>query len=146
MPFDELVEEVDRLAGAGALGEDVICQGGETRYRMQHCEQFRARKRIDDLIAESSLVITHGGATVVELLMAHKPFVAFPNPRGAGDHQRGFLQRVASVSDISWSADVHDLLRLVGERRRAGPAVLKETIPRARDIVLRSFVPHARRF
>lgn len=146
MPFDELVEEVDRLAGAGELGEEVVCQGGETRFRMKHCNQFRARNRIDDLIAESSIVITHGGATVVELLMAKKPFVAFPNPRGAGHHQHGFLERVASVSDISWSADVRDLLRLIRERRQAGPAVLKETIPRASDIVRRAFAPIAGRF
>jgi UDP-N-acetylglucosamine transferase subunit ALG13 len=87
MPFDELLEEVDRLVAEEAFGERVMCQGGQSRYRMAHGEQFVARPSIADLIAESSMVITHGGATVVQLLIAHKPFIAFPNPRGAGDHQ-----------------------------------------------------------
>ena len=68
--------------------------------------------------------------------MARKPFVAFPNPRGAGDHQRGFLQRVATVAEISWSTDVRDLEALLRARRAAGPAVVREAVPRARDIVL----------
>lgn len=136
-PFDELLEEVDRLAGAGALSEAVICQGGQSRYQMRHAEQFVARPSIADLIADSSLVISHGGATVLELLRARKPFVAFPNPRLAGNHQAFFLQQVVTVADISWSRNVADLERLLHERRARGPATLRIDLPRAGDIVRR---------
>ena len=83
MPFDELLEEVDLLARNGVLGEDIICQGGQSRYRLSLGEQFIGRPSIDDLIAKSSMVITHGGATVLQLLLAQKPFIAFAkSPRG----------------------------------------------------------------
>ena len=65
MPFDELLEEVDKLSAAGEFGENIVCQGGQSSYRLKHGEQFMARPSIEDLIAESSLVITHGGATVI---------------------------------------------------------------------------------
>ncbi len=137
MPFDELLAEVDRLAGDGFFGEDVVCQGGQSRYRLRHGEQFIGRPSIDDLIGASSLVITHGGATVIQLLLAGKPFVAFPNPRGAGDHQTSFLEAIAAVSAISWSRDVADLARLVGERRALGAATVPREFPRAGGLIRR---------
>jgi UDP-N-acetylglucosamine transferase subunit ALG13 len=137
MPFDELLREVDRLAGLGVLDEQVVCQSGQSNYKLSHGEQFRAKPNIADLIDESSLVITHGGATVVQLLVAGKPFVAFPNPRGAGDHQRSFLAQVAAVSDISWSPNVDDLARLFQERRRLGPATIRADFPRAAALIRR---------
>lgn len=140
MPFDELVAEVDRLASTAFFGEDVICQSGQSSYKTLHCEQFVGRPSIDDLIARSSLVITHGGATVIQLLIGRKPFVAFPNPRGAGDHQGSFLEQVASVSDISWSRDVQDLRRLVDERRHLGTASIRLDFPRAHDTIRRFIV------
>ncbi len=135
MPFAELLEEVDRLAGAGTFGEPVICQGGQSKYRMAHGEQFGGRPSIDDLLAESSLVITHGGATVIQLLIAKKPFVAFPNPRAAGGHQLSFLEHLGSISDISWSRNVKDLARLFIERRSLGAASILTGFPRAGDII-----------
>ncbi len=135
MPFDELLAEVDRLAGADALGEPVICQVGQSRYRLSHGEQFIGRPSIAPLIADSSLVVTHGGATVIQLLAAGKPFVALANPRGAGDHQTSFLRTLSTVTPISWSRDVGDLHRLLRERRALGPAAMPADFPRAAELV-----------
>lgn len=134
-PFDELLEEVDRLAGANFFGEDVLCQGGQSKYRMRHAEQFGGRPGIADLIAKSSFVISHGGSTVIELLRAKKSFVAFANLRVADDHQSVFLRQVATIADISWSRNVADLARLYQERRARGPAILRADLPHAKDIL-----------
>lgn len=134
-PFDELLKEVDRLAEANFFAEDVLCQSGQSKYRMRYCEQFVGRPSIADLIAKSSFVISHGGSTVIELLRAKKLFAAFPNPRLADDHQAVFLRQIAAVAGISWSRDVRDLARLYRERRELGPATLKADFPRAGDIV-----------
>lgn len=136
-PFDELLEEVDRLADAGALDEPVTCQGGVSKYQMRHAKQFVGCPSIAGFIAESSLVISHGGLTVLELLRARKPFVAFSNPRLADDHQATFLQQIAALADISWSRNVADLERLLRERRARGPATLQFDLPHAGDIVRR---------
>jgi UDP-N-acetylglucosamine transferase subunit ALG13 len=135
MPFDELLTEIDRLADNGTINEDLICQTGQSRYRMRHGEQFIGRPTIADLIEQASLVISHGGATVIQLLIAQKQFIAFPNPRGAGDHQTSFLREIALVSAISWSADVTDLARLIDERQRQGPAMIRADFPRAGDLI-----------
>lgn len=136
MPFDELLAEVDRLAADGFFDEEVTTQFGQSSYRMAGGMQFMARPSIDDLIEESSIVITHGGATVLQLLLLRKPFVAFPNPRGAGDHQTKFLGQVAEVLDISWSKDVRDLARLFAERRESGPVQLGgSSLPQASAVI-----------
>jgi UDP-N-acetylglucosamine transferase subunit ALG13 len=134
-PFDELLMEVDRLAGAGLFDEPILCQSGQSTYRVVHGEQFMARPSIADLISSASLVISHGGATVVQLLLAGKNFVAFPNPRMAGDHQTSFLKEIAEVANISWSKDVADLAKLYADRRRSGPPALRTDIPRAVAII-----------
>ena len=136
MPFDALLAQVDDLAGQDLFeGEALEIQSGQSAYRMRHGNQFRSRPSLAETIAGASLVITHGGATVIQLLLARKPFVAFPNPLGAGDHQRGFLTGLAEVAEISWSTDVADLARLFTERRGAGAAALKARLPRAADII-----------
>ncbi len=140
MPFDELLAEVDRLAASGFFGDEVVCQSGQSRIVMAHCKQFVGMEMgaFAKLIDASALVISHGGATVVQLLLARKPFVAFPNPRGAGDHQTSFLQGTASVADISWSPHVAALAALVQERQAKGPAELHLKVPRIHTEILRS--------
>jgi UDP-N-acetylglucosamine transferase subunit ALG13 len=134
MPFDELLAEADRLAGEARLGDEaLVCQSGHSTYQVRNGRQFVGLPSLRDLIEASSLVITHGGSTVIQLLLARKPFVAFPNPRGAGDHQTSFLQELATACDISWSRDVADLERLVAERRRKGWAEFSGAVPRAAD-------------
>jgi len=133
MPFDELLAEVDRLAANGLMTEPILCQSGHSSYQMQHGTQFVGRPTLQDLIEESSLVITHGGSTVIQLLLAAKPFVAFPNPRGAGDHQTSFLSGVAEMADISWSPHVRDLASLIEQRRARGAARLNPAFPRVVD-------------
>jgi UDP-N-acetylglucosamine transferase subunit ALG13 len=140
MPFDELLIEIDRLADNGTLGEELICQTGQSKHRMRHGEQFIGRPSIADLIDQASLVISHGGATVIQLLIARKPFIAFPNPRGAGDHQTSFLRETATVADISWSSNVLDLARLIEERKSRGPAAVNADFPKAGTIIRDFFV------
>ena len=121
IPFNELLEEVDRLAGDDFFnGEEIVCQGGQCSYTMQSGKQFKSRESIQDLIDQSSLVVSHGGLTIVQIMSAQKPFVCFPNPRAAGSHQTGFVTTVASLSDISRSLDVRDIARsLLTEERVA---------------------------
>lgn len=135
MPFDELLAEVDRLADNKFFDEDILCQSGQSSYRMHNGTQFVGRPTLQDLIDEANLVITHGGATVIQLLLSNTSFVAVPNPRGAGDHQTSFLKEIEKVAPISWSSDVKDLARLIDERRQLGAAKVRTTFPRVVDII-----------
>lgn len=121
MPFPSLLAEVDRLAGEGLFDEPVLCQTGQSDYVPSHCESFPFRPTLDDLYAEASLVITHGGSTVFTLLSMGKSFIAFPNPVGADDHQLHVLASLAEKTGILWSADVTDLAALYRRALTAGP-------------------------
>lgn len=134
-PFESLLREVDRLASEGFFQEPIVCQGGRSMYKMQNAEQFVARPSIQDLIDQSSMVFTHGGATVVQLLVGKKNFVAFPNPSVADDHQTSFLRQIEKIASISWSSDVKELATLYRTRQKLGPPQLHSGIPRAADIV-----------
>ena len=126
---------MDQLAECGVITQSLVTQYGQSKYRMRHGEQFVGRPSLQDLIDRSSLVITHGGATVIQLLLSNKPFVAFPNPRGAGDHQTAFLKQVSSVIDISWSRRVGDLESLYLRRISLGASVITSQLPKAADLI-----------
>lgn len=136
LPFDELLAEADRLAASGVITEPLVCQGGTSLYRMLHGEQFVGAPSLDGYYEQASLVVCHGGGgTVLELLISGKPFVAFPNTRGAGDHQSSFLRQVSKIADISWSSAVSDLQRLIEERRARGPSRIEVSIPKAAGLI-----------
>jgi UDP-N-acetylglucosamine transferase subunit ALG13 len=107
--FDKLIEAVDRAKENGLLTEDVICQIGNGDYIPKHCDHFKFRPSIDDLLASASLVITHGGTTALSLLASRRPFVAIANTALSGDHQTHFLRAVAGLAKIPWSNEPADL-------------------------------------
>lgn len=123
MPFPALLEEVDRLAGLGVFDEPVVCQTGPTKCSLRHCESFAFRPTLDDLFEQASLVITHGGSTVFTLLSLGKPFVAFPNPIGADDHQLHVLRTLSDRVGFLWSQDVSALEDLYRRARVTRPAM-----------------------
>lgn len=113
MPFPSLLQEVDRLAAAGLFGDQkLICQIGQSEVDLRHCEVFRFRPVLDDLMQEADLVITHAGSTVFSLINYRQKFIAFPNPIGADSHQLTLLKRLDKLIPLFWSADVSDLAKL----------------------------------
>lgn len=111
--FDDLVREIDALAGSGSVRDRVVCQIGSGRYEPAHAEHFRFQPSIDHWFDEADLVICHGGATVMSLLQKRKRFVAIANAVLAGDHQTAFLSRLAQQTGFPWSRSVADLGRLI---------------------------------
>lgn len=111
--FNELIEAVDEAVANGQISEPVVCQIGSGSYIPQHCEHFRFQPSIDDWLEKSSLVISHGGATVLSLLAMGKPFIAFANTRLADDHQSLFLRHLSKDIPILWTRDIKDLPALL---------------------------------
>lgn len=113
MPFDELIVEMDRLAAENAFNQPIICQTGTSEIVPSHCEHFKFRPTIDDLMEQANAVVTHGGSTVLKLLNMRRPFVAVPNPRGADDHQGELLKVLGQEVGILWTRDVESLKPLI---------------------------------
>lgn len=132
--FDGLIEAVDQAKAAGLLEGDVLCQIGNGKYLPSHCDYFRFRPSIDDLLVQAELVITHGGTTALALLTARKPFIAVANTALAGDHQSHFLRAISQIGVIPWSRDPAELPRLIEEARTLDFAAVK--IPSLYDDLL----------
>lgn len=114
LPFDALVEAVDRFVGEGRIKGPVVCQIGHGTYVPRNCEHFAFTPHFDHWIQKASLVIGHGGTgTVSTLLSEGKPFIAVPNPAVADDHQRVFLERLSRAVNFLWTTDLTALPDLI---------------------------------
>jgi UDP-N-acetylglucosamine transferase subunit ALG13 len=114
LPFDDLVEAVDRYVAQGVIRDSVTCQIGHGRYVPRHCEHFRFVPNLDEWIQRAAVVIGHGGTgTVAGMLAQGKPFVAVPNPHVQDDHQAVFLERLSRAVALLWTRDLAELPRLI---------------------------------
>lgn len=111
--FDELIRAVDQIAATGGLSEPVVCQIGNGGYIPRHCKHYRFKPSIDDDLEKSSLVICHGGATVLSLLAMEKMFIAVANTHLADDHQSFFLDHLCQTIPILWTRNTQDLPHLI---------------------------------
>lgn len=114
--FDPLVQAVDALASD--LGEAVVFQIGQGVYEPQNGAWFRLRPSIDDLLAEASLIIAHGGfGTVIEVISLGKPLVSVPNPDRYDRHQEQILRRFAADGHLIACFDLNDLPAAIAQAR-----------------------------
>jgi len=113
MPFDELIEEVDRLAGAGFFDGEVLCQIGFSTFEPEHCAFFRSKPGLVAEFQNARFLIVHGGTgSVLQALASGRPFVAIANPRAQHDHQVEFLSAMAEEARLYWSTEVAELASL----------------------------------
>ncbi|MCK4622629.1 MAG: hypothetical protein KAT62_10515 [Desulfuromonadales bacterium] len=114
LTFDDLIMAVDQMVTDGQMDGPVVCQIGNGSYVPQHCEYFRFKPNLDELIQNASVVIGHGGTgTVLGLLAEKKKFIAVANPLGAHDHQAQFLERLSRAVSILWTRDLKELPALI---------------------------------
>ena len=102
-PFDRLIAELDRLKAAGELSEDVMIQSGYSIFRPTHCtaESLMGFPRVQALMAEARIIITHGGPASIMKALAHdKVPIVVPRQSAFGehvdDHQVRFARKIAN--------------------------------------------------
>ena len=119
--FDPLVQAMDAIAAE--MDEPVIFQIGQGYYEPVQGEWFRFRSSIEDLVAEASLVVAHGGfGTTIEVLQSGTPLVSVPNPDRYDQHQGAILRRFESDGYLVACYDLADLENAIA---RANAAPLK---------------------
>lgn len=81
-PFDELIQEVDVLAGIErASVRDMVMQIGNGKYVPKNARWFRFESDLSTWYSQSDLIITHNGAgTLFEILPLKKKVIVIPNP------------------------------------------------------------------
>ncbi len=87
--FNRLLRALDELIEAGAVTEPVFAQTGESDYIPKHFEAvpFLDRATFAQKVAQSSMVITHGGTgAIIGALKQGKPVIAVPRRAQFGEH------------------------------------------------------------
>lgn len=101
-PFNRLVAELDRLAGAGTLSGKVHIQRGYSTVEPKHCthERMMDFNDVQAAMGAARIVITHGGpASIMQALALGKVPIVVPRQHQHGehvdDHQCRFAAKIA---------------------------------------------------
>lgn len=129
-PFNRLVEEVDRLKGAGEIDDEVIIQRGYSTYEPKYCKSYDLIpwEEMQKYNREARIVITHGGpASFLDVLALGKVPIVVPRQaqfnEHVNDHQLEFCREVSKrlnniivVEDIAQlGKDIDNYSKLVSE-------------------------------
>jgi beta-1,4-N-acetylglucosaminyltransferase len=111
--FDALIAEIDRLVGEAKICESVVAQIGNGKYQPRHCEWFRFQPSIEPYIRQARLVVSHGGATVYEVLELGKRLIGVANPDIMEGHQTSNLTKLAEDLYLLWCRRLEELESLI---------------------------------
>lgn len=99
LPFDRLIRAVDAIAPT--LGEPVFAQTGGGDYEPVNMEfsALISPVRFDELIRQTSLIISHAGIGSVLTAQKHrKPIILMPRRAALGEHRND--HQLATVSAL----------------------------------------------
>lgn len=123
--FKRILIEVERLIEVGKINEKVIAQIGNTKFETKlpnskmELIKFTTPKQLNELIQDSSFIITHGGVgTIIEGIDLGKKIIAVPRLKKykehVNDHQlqiienfdnKGYIIGTRCVEDIEKALD-----------------------------------------
>lgn len=123
--FSRLLGAVDQLVGSGYFREEpIFMQTGSTRdFVPLSCEwkAFVPRLEFERLVATATLIVCHGGTTVLEMVRLGKLPVVMPRRRKYGehvnDHQLQLVELLASQGRVVPAWEPKDLPDAIVEAR-----------------------------
>jgi len=118
--FDELIDEVDRLAGLGVFGQPVLAQIGQNKRTPQHIDYLAFDRNLLETAEKADLIITHAGTgSLCECLALGTPFIAVVNDTKADNHQLEFLEHLSKHYDFCWIDSPRRLQAALPDARHA---------------------------
>ena len=149
--FRRLLEAVDAIAGTGGFGQRrVFMQIGHAGgFTPIHCEYrpFLTREEFDQFLREADFVVSHGGATALEIIRAKKPAIVMPRRKRYGeimnDHQVEFVEALAADGWVIPAMQPEDLrsaivhaISMCGRVRPAARSSMVALVSQAMDELL----------
>lgn len=89
LPFNRLLEEIEKEIIAGTIQEEVLVQAGHTKYEsnLMNIFDFTTYEHMAELYNKASLIITHGGTGSITMGMKMgKKVIAVPRLIKYGEH------------------------------------------------------------
>jgi UDP-N-acetylglucosamine transferase subunit ALG13 len=145
-PFDRLLAMVDEGLRRGILAPPVFAQAGsgDSAPLGFPTEPRISPERLERLIREADLIITHAGVgSVVRSLNAGKPTIVVPRRRDLGehidDHQSEFADRMEKAGYVRVARTEEDFFRLLADSPPPALAATGERPSAARKALLSFF-------
>lgn len=150
MPFDRLIQAVDRWAGETGR-TDVFAQIGEGGWEPEHIpfSQFLEPPEFTQRFNSASLILSHAGmGTILSALRYGKPILVMPRRASLGEqrneHQLATAKYLSQMGKVSVAFDEQELLRYLGNldslqaRGRIASSASPELCSALRNFILKS--------
>lgn len=131
-PFERLLIELDKLIDEKKIKQKVIAQIGTTKYESKNIKTFDfiIKEKMNELIEEADLIITHGGVgTITDCIKKEKKVIVVPRYKKYGehtnDHQYQITKEFSEKGYIIPSYEVCDLLSAIKKSNKFIPAKYK---------------------
>lgn len=120
--FDRLIKEVDRLKKENLIQDEVFIQTGYSNYIPKYCEweKIISYKKMNQMIEESDIIITHGGpATFMGVIAKGKVPIVVPRQKKFGehvnDHQMEFVEKVLNIYNLTVITNISNLMSSISK-------------------------------
>jgi len=141
--FRRLLDVIDDLAGKGFFhSEPVFIQSGfESNFFPKFCEveSFIPAEEFNKRLKDASMIISHGGGTILSVIKLGKVPVVMPRRKKYGehvnDHQLQFVQALAAKELVIPAYEPEDLPSAISEARRRNMQPVLPPASRMIDLV-----------
>ena len=130
--FKRLLEAIDREIENGNIKDKVLVQAGYTKYKSKNMEIFKSvsNDRLEELMEEASLVITHGGVgSILTALKYNKKVIATPRlskyNEHTNDHQKQIVEEFGRLDYIIPLKDLTKLDKMLIKSKTFKPKEFK---------------------
>ena len=118
--FERLLKAIDKEIEKGNIKDKVLVQAGYTKYKSKNMEIFKtvSNDRLEELMDEASLIITHGGVgSILTALKHNKKVIAAPRlskyNEHTNDHQLEITKEFALKGYVLPLYDVKNLSKVL---------------------------------
>ncbi len=138
LPFDRLIQSIDRWAGASCAGE-IVAQIGPARWKPSHLQwvEFVGPGEFRRYVERADTVVSHAGmGSIITALELGKPILVMPRRADLGehrnDHQMATARRFHEQGRIEVAFDETELLDKLAhlDRIQARGCITTQAAPR----------------
>ena len=126
--FERLLKAIDKEIEKGNIKDKVLVQAGYTKYKSKNMEIFKtvSNDRLEELMDEASLIITHGGVgSILTALKHHKKVIATPRlskyNEHTNDHQKQIIEEFGKLGYIIPLKDLTKLDKMLVKSKTFKP-------------------------
>ena len=140
--FVRLLEALDKEIEKGNIKDTVLVQAGYTKYKSKNMEIFKSvsSDRLEELMEEASLIITHGGVgSILTALKHHKKVIATPRlskyNEHTNDHQKQIIEEFGKMGYIIPLKDLTKLDKILEKSKTFKPKEFKSNNDNFKDLI-----------